>query len=375
MSNKRKRQQTKHLDEINFNLNNIKQAVKDKQKYAKYNIATVSYDDKGEIYNMNLPTVKITAQAPDYLNYVSEYDIARANQYYGNNLNNRANFLKNIGIYNKTGRSQFMQDIDRLAVLPNLAMIGAGLASGAIFNPAFSNLANVSFVANELSDKNYKNAGIEAALAFGPSAVLKGAQLIGKTNLVRSVVASSILKNGIKNATKRGGIVVNNKYFTSPDEWYRFVDKPEIGTIEELGMNITSTDALKIPSMSNNFRINTINNDMRGDNIRIIRKLGSAHGNMTQASAKQLWNGTIAGNNDLFKHGILTGMLPKEVYKGRNRRVFYKTNIDDINIGDRIGFPTGEMPIENLKYFEELPNKKFKYMGNVLPNKIEYVIK
>ena len=410
MNNKRKIQRTRYLDEINFNHNDIEpilqdkvfiadntrtsnnfidnqtktktlqlhnavqKAVEDKQKYAKYNIATVDYDDKGEKYNMNLPTVKITAKTPDYLNYVDEYDIARANQYYGNDLNKKTRFLKDIGTYNKTGQSQFMQDINRLAVLPNLAMIGAGLGSGAIFNPAFSNLASASFVANELSDKNYKNAAIEAALGFGPLGIVKGAQMIGKTNLARSAVMSAMLRNGIKNATKYGSIDVNPKYFTSPDEWYRFVDRPEIGTIEELGMNVTSTDGLRIPSMSNNFRVNAINNANRGSNKFIVRKLGSAHGNMSQASAKQLWSGTIAGNNDLFKHGVLTGRLPKEVYKGRTRSNYYKTDVDNINLGDRIGFPTGEMPIENLKYFEQLPNKKFRYMGEVLPNKIEYVI-
>ena len=45
----------------------------------------------------------------------------------------------------------------------------------------------------------------------------------------------------------------------------------------------------------------------------------------------------------------------------------------NIPIGSRVGFHTGEMPMENLQYFQQLPNGRWAIKGQILPNKNLYV--
>ena len=42
-------------------------------------------------------------------------------------------------------------------------------------------------------------------------------------------------------------------------------------------------------------------------------------------------------------------------------------------MGSRVGFHTGEMPMENLQYFQQLPNGRWAIKGQILPNKNLYV--
>lgn len=396
-------------------------AALDKEKYAKYNVATMTWDENGYLPSMNLPEVSITTDSPEteankkvLLNHgYTQEDLenpnikahlpALANMLRNYDING-VNYLKGIGAVGlglagiltggsgiglagalgREGVKQGAKTLGRKALRFGVDA-GVGAATDYASNKAIQGLSNGEYegfgdlmnrgVFNGSKDDVLKPMLWDMANPLGIATGIGTDLFLNSSNLGRALQINDTFNRGIYNATRHGDIRVTQRDLRAPDRWYRFVDRPEVGTIEELGMNVTSTDAAEIPSMSNNFRINTINNDMLKDNIRIARKLGSAHGNMSQASAKQLWTGTIAGNNDLFKHGVLTGILPKEVYKGLNRRVYYKTDVDNINIGDRIGFPTGEMPIEGLRYFEKIPgSNKYKYQGEVIPHKTEYVI-
>ena len=52
---------------------------------------------------------------------------------------------------------------------------------------------------------------------------------------------------------------------------------------------------------------------------------------------------------------------------------FVQQAADDIHMGSRVGFHTGEMPMENLQYFQQLPNGRWAIKGQILPNKNLYV--
>lgn len=436
MSNKRKTQRIKYLDEINFTPNDIEfvskdktlqlhnaiqKAVEDKQKYAKYNIVTVDYDDKGEKYNMNLPAVKVIADSTEteankrtLLNHgYTKKDLENpnikahlptlANILHNHDLNG-LNYLKGIGkvglglagiltggsgiglvgTLGKEGIKQGAKKLGKKALRFGIDT-GVGVATDYASNKVIQGISNGEYegfgdlmnrgVFNGSKDDVWKPMLWDMVNPLGIASGIATDMLIN-SNLGRSLATSAMI-NLSPNMIRQGNIVVGNNYFHAPDKWYRYIDSPEVGTIQELGMNVTTTDGLNIPSQSNRFRTSLINNSNWEHNKtgpKLSRKLGSAHGNHTQASAKQLWNGTIAGNNDLFRHGVLEGGIPENINVGINRRVFKTTPRENVSVGDRVGFPTGKMPIEGLRYFEHIPGtKKYKYEGEVFPYKTEYV--
>ena len=242
--------------------------------------------------------------------------------------------------------------------------------SGDIFAASFLNpglyLSGLGKAASKISHYNPE-------FLLGP----KAASFVN--NQYKGLRVANELRKGINTATKHGGIEVSESAFKDPTKFYRFVEQPEVGTIEELGFNVTSRDASDIPSLANTFRVNAINNASRIEAANnpfgiSLRKLGSAHGNVSQASAMQPWRGSVAQNN-LFRKGILEGELPSTVLASNgNRSVFHLTGLGNLTAGQRIGFRTGTMPTENLRYFEDLGNGMYRYNGQVLPEQRIYQI-
>lgn len=110
-----------------------------------------------------------------------------------------------------------------------------------------------------------------------------------------------------------------------------------------------------------------------------LSKMGSAHGNTSQAAYGKVWNGTTTQSRQ-FPQVRLEGEAPNQMYRGfdpatgaDSRTNFVLQNTEDIPIGSRIGFHTGEMPMENLQYFQQLPNGRWKIMGQILPNKTLHI--
>jgi len=56
---------------------------------------------------------------------------------------------------------------------------------------------------------------------------------------------------------------------------------------------------------------------------------------------------------------------------GLNRTTFVPTNWEEIPHGKRLGFHTGEMPLDNLTFFKKLPNGRYSFEP-VIPNKIGF---
>lgn len=205
---------------------------------------------------------------------------------------------------------------------------------------------------------------------------------------------NKILSGTLNKNVKAWGGTVGPEYFNSPYNWYRWTETPEIQSIKRFGRNITTRDDPGIGGTPNSWRTDAMDTfrgsregywykgdipeddnfffslNSRSDNLPIgfAKKYGSAHGNRTQAAYGKLWNGGTSMSGIGHK-GVLEGGVGTEIPVGLNRTHFIKTPIRDLNVGDRVGFQTGEMPMDNLSWFEQLPNGRFSYKGLVLPDK------
>ena len=199
-------------------------------------------------------------------------------------------------------------------------------------------------------------------------------------NYTRARIISRELAKNIKNFDG----TVSGDYFNSPSKWYRITESPEVGGIKEMGKNVTTKDAEDMFIPSDNFRSGVIDNNLTfrdGYWYKPLKKRfnlskdGSAHGNTSQAAKGQIWQGTTAASNK-FPRVILEGDMPVQTYRGFNsttgldsRSSFHLVNSETIPKGARIGFHTGEMPIENLSSFTKLSNGRYRYDGPVIPYK------
>lgn len=223
------------------------------------------------------------------------------------------------------------------------------------------------------------NRGVNAASTF-----------VGK-KYVTPYLSSRILNNSIK-ANPKGQILVSDSYFNSPNNWYRITNTPEIHGIKEMGKNVTTRDSgalIDVPS--DNWRTSVLDQPLIRDkegflmldpnrpngifdsnkidwSPRLFQKSGSAHGNTSQASKGQVWSGGIS-NSSMFPTVILEGQAARQVPMGITRTNFKLTPWKDIPMGQRIGFHTGEMPLDNLGYFQKLGNGKYSYQGQIIPDK------
>ena len=212
-------------------------------------------------------------------------------------------------------------------------------------------------------------------------------------NWTRNKILSSQLNKNIKNWDG----TVEMQYFNSPNNWYRWTETPEIEGIREVGKNVTTRDAVDINVPSNNWRTAAMDNyskskegywykaDIPDEDMPLSeylnylknntnkaigsdKKYGSAHGNKSQASYGKPWDGGLS-TSGIGQLGLLEGQAGIQIPFGKTRTSFKLTPIEKVPIGGRVGFSTGEMPMDNLGWFTKLPNGRFKYNGQVLPYK------
>lgn len=215
----------------------------------------------------------------------------------------------------------------------------------------------------------------------------KVAQIAPKTvkqKYVAPYISSKMLNRSI-NANPKGQIIVSGSYFNSPNNWYRITNTPEVYGIQEVGKNVTTRDSgVLIDVPSDNWRSSVLDLPLIRDKqgflaldpnrnsgiyrFRLFQKKGSAHGNTSQASKGQIWKLGVS-NSSMFPTVILEGQAARQVPMGINRTTFKLTPWEDIPIGQRIGFHTGEMPIDNLGYFQKLENGKYSYQGTIIPDR------
>lgn len=253
---------------------------------------------------------------------------------------------------------------------------------------------------NAITDPNYAGKFYDV-VASGIGDVVDATLLHNATNKVinptfnklRNYILSSRLNNNIR----RWDGTVGMEYFNSPNNWYRWTETPEIEGIREVGKNVTTRDAADINVPSNNWRTAAMDNyskskegywykaDIPDEDMPLKeyldylknntnkpigsgRKYGSAHGNKTQASYGKAWDGSLS-TSGIGQLGLLEGQVGTQIPFGKTRTSFTLTPIEEVPIGGRVGFSTGEMPMDNLGWFTKLPNGRFKYNGQVLPYK------
>lgn len=255
--------------------------------------------------------------------------------------------------------------------------------------PVFNN-NDKSYLDNVISGEGTGNiAGniaVDLLTPLSVSKISKIVQMVPKTvgqKYIAPYVSSRIINRSI-NANPKGYIVVSENYFNSPNNWYRITNTPEVYGIKEVGKNVTTRDSEILTDVpSNNWRTSVLESRLTRDKEGFLAlkranklgssrfltdKIGSAHGNTSQASKGQIWSGTIA-NSKMFPTVILEGEAARQVPMGITRSEFKLTPWEDIPMGQRIGFHTGEMPLDNLGYFSRLGNGKYSYQGTIIPDK------
>lgn len=197
---------------------------------------------------------------------------------------------------------------------------------------------------------------------------------------------------------------VGKHFFRDPTKAYRITELPEVEGIREAGKNVTTKDARPGVDRANDWRLSAFDNyayskdgswyklpqsiesyleenpsmftSIEGDGImseRLNTKTGSAHGNRSQASLGKPWEGGLSTSNGLFPRGILEIQGGDKVDFGKNRNSFSQKNWESIPVGSRVGYKTGEMPLDNLTWYQRLPNGRYTMGEPVLPNKTIYM--
>lgn len=198
-------------------------------------------------------------------------------------------------------------------------------------------------------------------------------------NYLQNKIISNQLSRNIKNWDGTVGM----EYFNSPNNWYRWTETPEIEGIKEVGKNVTTEDALNMFIPSDRYRRSILKNHLKSNDgywykpnsstnqnniLRLRTKAGSAHGNKSQAAYAKPWDKSLA-NSGVGQFGILEGQVGIQMPFGKTRSSYVSIPTEQIPIGGRVGFSTGEMPLDNLGWFTKLPNGRFRYQGEVLPYK------
>ena len=277
----------------------------------------------------------------------------------------------------------YNEGLKTIGALTTLAMPSTYI--GPVFNNnGKSYLDNI--ISGEGTGDAAGNLAIDLATPLAISKVSKIAQTVPKTvgqKYVAPYISSKMLNRSI-NANPKGQIIVSENYFNSPYNWYRITESPEVYGIKEMGKNVTTIDASDMYIPSNQFRLDVIDNNLTFRDgywykplkrVFNFSKRGSAHGNTSQAAKGHLWQGTTADSRK-FPTIVLEGDMPIQTYRGFNpatgldsRTSFHLVDSETIPMGARIGFHTGEMPIDNLGYFQRLKNGKYSYQGTIIPDK------
>ena len=108
----------------------------------------------------------------------------------------------------------------------------------------------------------------------------------------------------------------------------------------------------------------------------LLQKVNSSHGGETQASAGTLWEGGL-NSDSRFPSVIFEGTMPETVGASWNstlgksigRSNFIRQPSENLPIGTRLGFKTGEIPIHSTSSFVETSpgSGKFFYNGEIIP--------
>lgn len=163
-------------------------------------------------YGTLLPEVKVAA-FPGAI----DYDIAR---YKSGQLSSAT--LDSIAKKRRTGESQFMQDVNKLAWIPNGAMGLAGGFSGALANPYLWGAIGLSSAAQNIEDKNYGEAALDVGLTFlGPEL-----QLINKTAEATRFGKSARIASELNKAVKSTRLQPKSVENPVHNLFYRKSDKP-----------------------------------------------------------------------------------------------------------------------------------------------------
>lgn len=271
----------------------------------------------------------------------------------------------------------------------------AAIASGA-YAPAITALKGASAIAPLMGLGAIQGLGwnmltgnqedpIKAAVD-GASAELVGPIL---NKVADKAVSAYKINNAISKGSKEFDGTVGEAYFRDPHKWYRITESPEIYGIREAGRNITTSDMaeLGMTTSADRFRTGIIKAGLvpvdggwalsknAKPGIRLATKAGSAHGNTSQAALGGKWGGSIASSKK-FPQVVLEGQGVNKVGASydaltgadQGRSVFTKQDWSDLPIGARLGFKTGEMPLENLKAFTKLKNGRYSF-EDVIPYK------
>ena len=228
--------------------------------------------------------------------------------------------------------------------------------------------------------------------------LFKGANMIGKQflkdyardfaftrlgNWTRNKITSKEAANILNKSVDSWNGTVGPEYFNSPYNWYRWTETPEIQSLRRYGMNITTEDSKNslVSGTPDAWRRNAMENKIWSKDgywykklkqakkiIKLVKKQGSSHGNRTQAGYGTLWDGGTS-TSGIGHLGVLEGGVGVEVPTGIDRSFYITKPINKLRAGQRIGFKTGEMPMDNLSWFEQLPNGRYSYEGVVLPDK------
>ncbi len=235
------------------------------------------------------------------------------------------------------------------------------------------------------------------SLALAP-AIPKAARYVNN-KVLDNLGSLAIYVNGL-----RFDGTVGEHFFRDPTKAYRITETPEIEGIREAGKNVTTQDAEPGVDRANDWRLAAFDNyayskdgywyklpqsvesylednplalkDVGENDImsaRINTKTGSAHGNRSQASLGKLWEGGLSTSGGLFPDGVLEIQGGGKVDVGKNRRSFSTKNWENAPIGSRVGYKTGEMPLDNLTWYQRLPNGRYTMGEPVLPNKTIYM--
>lgn len=282
---------------------------------------------------------------------------------------------------------------------------GASLGARGLFaGQGIYGLANENGVrktVNLIKSGNYGRAALSGAGdALNAAMVLPGAKFLGNVAKygLKSTAAGEVLGQNVRYAPQIGGrLIVNQDYFKDPTKFYRIGTTPEKLSIEYAGENVVSGSAKDLGKVTpaDSFRRTVTGNSRiqpgKGVNegywvlapeqsntkiIDLIQKVNSSHGGETQASAGTLWKGGL-NSDSRFPTVIFEGTMPKTIGaswnstlgKSLGRSTFVRQPSENLPIGTRLGFKTGEMPIHSTNYFTETSpgSGKFFYNGEIIP--------
>ena len=307
---------------------------------------------------------------------------------------------------------QFTKGALTVLSLPYLSTAAAGaygygaslVARGLFAGQGIYGLANENGVrktVNLIKSGDYGRAALSGAGdVLNASMILPGAKFLGNVAKygLKSTAAGEVLRQNVRYAPQIGRrLVVSKDYFKDPTKFYRIGTTPEKLSMEYAGENIVSGSAESLGKVTpaDAFRRTVTRNSRiqpgKGANegywvlapeqsntkvTNLLQKVNSSHGGETQASAGTLWEGGL-NSDSRFPSVIFEGTMPETVGASWNstlgksigRSNFIRQPSENLPIGTRLGFKTGEIPIHSTSSFVETSpgSGKFFYNGEIIP--------